>query len=423
MRKTKIVATIGPKTCSPKSIRSLKESGMDVARLNGSHADFAWHANSIKTLRETVPEMPILFDIPGRKVRVAILSENIKINVGDTIIFTSDFNSKDLQKVPVTYAHLHEKLSPKDILLVDDGNLRFIVKAVKGIDIICSAEISGTLRSGKGINIPNKCLEIPQITDLDFQMIKFAKENEVDFIGFSFVESSKQVLKIRSLIGKKFPFIVSKIESQKGLDNFDEILEITDVLMIDRGDLSVEIGFESVPLFQNKILHKARKAGKPVIVATEMLHSMIQKPTPTKAEVTDISNAVLNGATATMLSGETAFGNHPNAAVKTMRSIADATSKHLQEVLDADAATFSDVPQAVEDAIALICRLLPVTKIVVVTATGYAARTLSARNPRQPIIAISNSPGVARALNLLQGTEGIFLDVTFSNKNIDHFFC
>lgn len=422
MRKTKIVATIGPKTNSPESILSLINAGMDVARLNGSHGDTEWHIHTIATLRKTAPHIPILLDVPGRKIRIEKLGDRKSFCAGDTVIFSSTSNANHSANVQVNVPNLHELLSPKDTILADDGSQHFTVTAIQGTDVISTADTTGTFRDRMGIHFPNACLNLPLISERDRQMLELAREHQVDFVGISFVESADHVRAVREIIGADHPFIVSKIENQKGLDNLMEILRETHAAMIDRGDLSVETNLEQLPLFQNRILKAAVEIGKPVIVATEMLHSMIEKEFPTKAEVTDISNAVMNGASALMLSGETAIGTNPVSAVRTMRKVADTTASHMQEVLDTDSLSTTAVPQAVEDAIALICRQLPVTKIIAVTTTGYAARMLSARNPRQPIIAVSNSQTVARALNLLQGTEGLHVEVPFSNTSTEHFF-
>jgi pyruvate kinase len=226
---------------------------------------------------------------------------------------------------------------------------------------------------------------------------------------------------VRAEIGGASPRIVAKVETQGALENLDEILAEADAIMIDRGDLAVETGVYGVALQQKRILRAARLAGKPAIVATEMLHSMIASPVPTKAEVSDISNAVLDGASALMLSGETAVGEFPAEAVATMREIADAAYTHLQSSLDADdRREHVSVPQAMEDAIALICRRLPVTRIVAVTIGGYSARMVASRMPRQQILAVSNDPVAARSFQLLPGTEGVHVDIPFTRTSTDH---
>lgn len=421
MSRVRIVATIGPATNNADALRALAKAGMSVARLNGSHSDLDWHRATIALLRKTLPDLPILLDIPGRKIRTVGLKHEPSFAAGDTITLTTEPDHDGSKKVPVNYDRLHEDLKAGNTILADDGTLRFKVIEVRGRDILCRAETPGTLRSRKGINVPFVKLNTALVTDRDHKMVGFARETGVDFIGISFVESAAHVEAIRELSGKDGPRIVSKVENQGGLDHMEEILAATDAAMIDRGDLSVETNLESLTLFQKRIIDAARAAGKPVIVATEMLHTMIENDFPTKAEVSDITNAVLDGASALMLSGETAVGKHPVSAVKLMRQVATATESYLQTRLDdADAVARRSVPRAMEDAIALICRSLPITKIVAVTRSGFAARSVAARQVRQPIIAVSNDAQAARSFNIFPGVIGEYVDIPFPRTSTDH---
>lgn len=421
MERTKIVATIGPATSSPEGIEGLVDAGMSVARLNGSHSDLEWHANTIAMLRRVAPSLPVLLDIPGKKIRTIQLAHEPVFEAGDEVLLTTETDHDGTEKVPVNSLNLHKALTSGDTILADDGTLRFTVISVSGRDIRCRAEIAGCLRSRKGINVPFVKLPFELITDRDREMVGFARDNGVDFIGISFVESGKHVEAIRQLRGGTWPRIVAKIENQGGLDNMDEVLKATDAAMIDRGDLSVETNLENLAVFQKTIIDRARRYGRPVIVATEMLHNMIDHPFPTKAEVSDISNAVLDGCAATMLSGETAVGSFPAEAVRVMRRVVTAAEQHEQSILDRlQSGGALDADQAIEEAAAMICRSLPITKIVAVTLTGYAARVLASRRPRQPIIAVSNDAVAARSFNLLPGTEGFHVDVPFSSTSTDH---
>lgn len=421
MSRVKIVATIGPSTHTPAMIRALVEAGVNVARLNGSHGTTEWHAEAIRTLRDQAPNVPILFDIPGRKIRTRTLEHEPSFSVGDEVVLTTAQDHDGRTKVPVSYPYLHEDLAAGDAILADDGQLRFTVRTVVGQDIVCRAETAGTLRSAKGINVPGLKLRTSLVTERDQQLLHFAQEQGVDFVGISFVENAEHIEVIRSAIQGTSPRIIAKIENQRGLDEVEGIAAVSDAIMIDRGDLSVETEPHRVALLQKRILTAARRAGRPAIVATEMLHSMISHPQPTKAEISDISNAVLDGAAALMLSGETAVGRFPVEAVLMMRQIADAVAVHLQSTFDEDEqGKRVSVPEAIEDAIALICRRLPVTKIVAVTMAGYAARMLAARMPRQPILAVSNDPLAARSFQLLPGTEGVHVEIPFSRTSTDH---
>ena len=420
MSRTKIIATIGPATNNSRSLRELAEAGMAVARLNGSHGDPEWHSNAIGKIRETLPDIPVLLDIPGRKIRTATLTHEPSFALGETLTLTTDPSHNYEHKVLVGSLTLHEEVTEGSTILADDGTLRFTVLSVEGRDIHCRAEVAGTLRSRKGVNVPSVSLGGELITNSDREIIGFARDHSVDFIGVSFVQSADHVQAIREVVGKESPRIVSKVESQEGLDHLEEIVEASDVIMVDRGDLSVETNLENIALMQKHIISVAQTHAKPVIVATEMLHSMIDKPFPTKAEVSDISNAVLDGAAATMLSGETAIGAYPVEAVSIMRRVAAAADNLLQDKLDGPTSGSADVPQAMAEAIAQVCRSLPVTKIVAVTISGFAARTISARQPRQPIIAVSNDAKAARAFNLLPGTTGFHVDIPFSKISTDH---
>lgn len=421
MNATRIVCTIGPATNTPGAVRDLVSAGMSVARLNGSHSDLQWHAATIRTLREAAPEVPILLDVPGRKIRTGALEVEPRFAKGDTIVLTTDRGHNGAKKVPVTNETLHTDLSAGDVILADDGTLRFTVMKVDDRDIHCRAECDGQLKSRKGINVPHVRLRGDLVTDRDRNMVGFAREHGVDFIGISFVESAAHVEAVRGLVGGDWPRIVSKVESRGGVERLEEIAAATDAIMIDRGDLSVETSLEDVALMQKRIIEAGNRHGKPVIVATEMLHTMIDNPFPTKAEVGDITHAVLDGCAATMLSGETAVGAHPVAAVALMRQVAAAAERHVQDRLDAARSEVAEKgPEAMAEAAALICRNLPLSKIVVFTRTGYAARLLAARRPRQPIVAVSDDPMAARSFNLISGTRGFHLDRRFPRTSTDH---
>jgi len=422
MSRVRVVVTIGPKTDNPTALRAMREAGMDAVRLNGSHADLAWHAQSIALLREVAPEVPIIFDIPGRKVRIGPLEGELAITAGETVTMASgERHGSAARSVPITTPDVHSQLRMGDLVLADGGALRFSVTEVSDTRIRCRAETSGTLRAGKGIHFPSASHEEQPLTERDRQMIDFARARGVDFVGISFVNSAKEIQSVREFIGGSTPRILAKVETRRAMENLDEVIAVSDAVMIDRGDLSMETCLERVALFQKRILSVAKAAGKPVIVATEMLQSMVEHPYPTQAEVSDITNAVLDGASAIMLSDETTIGNFPTETVAVMRRVADAVSMHLQTVLDQQQPISPEnVPQAMRDAIVLLCRRSPVTKIVAITMSGYAARMVAACMPRQPILAVSHDRATARSLNLLAGTEGIYVEIPFSRTSTDH---
>jgi len=421
MNRVKIIATIGPCTEGAAALRELHRAGMDVARLNGSHADLAWHARTIAALRETLPEVPVLLDLPGSKIRTANLACERPVAAGERVVLTVDRAYRGRDKVLVDHPDLQESLSVGDVLLVDDGSLRLTVKELAGLDVCCQAENAAVLRSRKGIQMQGVPLRGDFLSARDKQLLSFACEQKADYVGLSFVEAAAQVEAVRVLVGKDGPGLVAKIETQGAMDHLEDIVRVSDALMIDRGDLSVETNLEHIALLQKAILAKAGQAARPVIVATQMLHSMIDNPVPTKAEVSDITNAVLEGAAALMLSAETAMGRFPVEAVSLMRRVADAASEHLQEQIRRENGHKADsIPQAIADAIALICRRLEITKVVVITISGYAGRMIAARMPDQPILAVSNDPQAARSFNLYRGTKGIYVNARFSRNSMEH---
>jgi len=421
MSKTRIVCTIGPGSLNSAMLQSLHQAGMNLARLNGSHSDLAWHQDAIALLREILPSTPILLDIPGRKIRTAQLAHEPSFEVGDELILTTDAAHDGRTKVPVNYPHLHTALDAGHTILADDGTLKFTVLRIEGRDIVCRAETAGCLRSAKGINVPFVELNMPEVTERDERMVSFARDMGVDFIGLSFVESAAHVEAFRDLIDGTSPRIVAKVENQRGMDNVAEIAAVADAIMVDRGDLSVETSLNDVALRQKVIIQAAAKHGRPVIIATEMLHTMIENSFPTKAEVSDITNAVLDGCAATMLSGETAIGRFPEEAVRLMRDVAQASEVHVQAELSAATHNFGNsIPEVMGEVIDVMCRALPITKIVAITRSGFAARMIAVHRPRQPIIAVSDDAAAARSFNLFAGTTGVHSETRFLRSSIDH---
>ena len=421
MSKTRIVCTIGPGSLNSAMLQSLHQAGMNLARLNGSHSDLAWHQDAIALLREILPSTPILLDIPGRKIRTAQLAHEPSFEVGDELILTTDAAHDGRTKVPINYPHLHTALDAGHTILADDGTLKFTVLRIEGRDIVCRAETAGCLRSAKGINVPFVELNMPEVTERDERMVSFARDMGVDFIGLSFVESAAHVEAFRDLIDGTSPRIVAKVENQRGMDNVAEIAAVADAIMVDRGDLSVETSLHDVALRQKVIIQAAAKHGRPVIIATEMLHTMIENSFPTKAEVSDITNAVLDGCAATMLSGETAIGRFPEEAVRLMRDVAQASEVHVQAELSAATHNFGNsIPEVMGEVIDVMCRALPITKIVAITRSGFAARMIAVHRPRQPIIAVSDDAAAARSFNLFAGTVGVHSETRFLRSSIDH---
>ncbi|MFI0444950.1 pyruvate kinase [Actinomadura sp. 6N118] len=328
MSRTHIVATIGPATNSAEMLISLTRAGMSVVRLNASHNTLTWHRDTIALVKRVLPATPILLDVPGRKIRTADLCHEPVFGVGEVIILTTEEGHDGQRKVTIGSRRLHQDVSPGATLLADDGKLRFTVVEVTGCDLHCRAEVAGRLRSRKGINVPGVELGGELVGDRDRDMLAFARDNGVDLVGISFIESARHVRLVRRELPGGRPGIVAKVETPGAVLNLEEIIDSSDAIMIDRGDLSAETDATQIGVLQKQILSRAAGFTQPVIVATEMLDTMIERPCPTKAEITDITNAVLDGAAAVMLSGETAIGAHPVASVTTMKQIASVAEQY-----------------------------------------------------------------------------------------------
>ncbi|MDY7009303.1 MAG: pyruvate kinase [Planctomycetota bacterium] len=421
MNKTKIVCTIGPRSCNTNTLKRLIANGMSIARLNGSHNTLEWHRRTIKLIRTIDENIPILLDIPGRKIRTKKSDEGFRFSRGQELTITPGKNHATRNKVGITYGHLHRDLKAGDTILADDGTLKFRVQSIEGRDVVCRTMTKGVLKGGKGLNIPFVKVNTPIVTKRDREVIDFAIKNRVDWVGVSFVESAVHVAKIRRLLGKNNIGIISKIENQYAIDNLDEIIEQSSGLMVDRGDLGAETCIEGIGMAQKDILSRAKEHGKPVIVATEMLHSMIRNPQPTKAEIVDISNSILDGASAIMLSGETAVGDYPVAAVKTMRAVADEVEKNDSVYNKTNMSlNHASIPNAIGKSICEICQAMPIDKVVCITLSGYAANMISRYRIKPPILAVTNSREKARLFDLLWGVEGISLETPFYSDKYDH---
>ena len=416
-QKIKIIATIGPASANPNMLKKMYEAGMSVARLNGSHNTLDWHSKTIKLIKHTIPDCPILLDIPGKKIRTIKLIIEPEFKRNDILILTTSPGHYGEKKISITNQRLHIFLKKGDILYADDGTLKFTVIKVIRKDIYIKANVSGKLRSSKGINVPHVNISGSLITDRDKKMIAFAEKNEVDFIGLSFIESGHHLKKIRKLIKKNIPKLVAKVENQRGLDNLDNIVKNTDCIMIDRGDLSTETSIEMLAINQKKIISCAKNNATPVIVATEMLDNMIKNPYPTKAEVLDIYNSVSDGATATMLSGETAVGNFPLDAIKVMKSIA-LTNLKKENIIKKNINNIEYKGMAL--AIKNLCDYLPITKVVAISVTGFAAKIVSSHNLNCPILAVTNKKELAKGFNIFLGTKGIYFNTKFFKDNVEH---
>jgi len=391
-------------TCADELITVLLSAGHGVT--------FRPHPMSVRQQKPVIDRIRSKF---GSQPRFSLeLDVRSSQSLHDADVMISDWSGAAL-------SDLHLDLRPGNIVLADDGTLKFQVIDVRGRDIVCRIENDGILRSSKGLNVPYVKLNGPVLADRDRRMLEFAKAEGVDFVGVSFVESAEHVAQVRELLEGSPVGIVSKIENKFGLDRLREIIVASDAVMIDRGDLTAETEIESLAIMQKRILREAQRHAKPVIVATEMLHTMIRHPHPTKAEVTDISAAVLDGASAIMLSGETAIGDFPAQAIALVNRVASLV-ENAETLPDEAGSTLDDeaIPSAVGGAIHELCRKLPVTKVICLTASGFAPKMISKYRLKQPILAVTNSIEVGRKVSMSWGVQPLVLELKFSRRSSDH---
>lgn len=429
MKKTKIVCTIGPKTETVEILKNLLKNGMNVMRLNFSHGDYEEHGNRIKNFRQAMSETglrgAILLDTKGPEIRTIALEgkKDVSIHAGQKFTFTTDktFIGNN-QKVAVTYENFAKDLKVNDIILLDDGLIELEVQEINGNEVVCVANNSGDLGENKGINLPGVSVSLPALSEKDIKDLKFGCQNNIDFVAASFIRKADDVREVRKVLhenGGDRIFIISKIENQEGLNNFDEILAESDGIMVARGDLGVEIPVEEVPFAQKMMIEKCNKAGKIVITATQMLDSMIKNPRPTRAEANDVANAIIDGTDAIMLSGETAKGKYPLEAVEVMNRIATKTDPTIPCFYLKDKNLKMDITSAVAEGTADISEALGAKLIVVATESGRAARDMRRYFPSANILAITNNEKTANQLML---TRGVIPYVDATPKTLEEFF-
>lgn len=412
-KRTKIVATLGPASSSPEMIQALIEAGVDVFRLNFSHGLPEDHRERVANIRRISAEMGrvvgILQDLQGPKIRVGRFIEGaVELVPGQKFIITSDPVEGDLNRVSSTYRGLPNDVEAGQILLLDDGNIRLKIDEVRTNDIHTTVLIGGRLSNNKGINIPGADLSIPALTDKDIEDLALGVELEVDWVAMSFVRSRDDLLLARHYLNRHSSRarLMAKIEKPSAVARFDEILEEVDGVMVARGDLGVEMPLEEVPGVQKRIIVKAIAAGKPVITATQMLESMVKNPTPTRAEASDVANAIFDGTDAVMLSAETASGTYPVEAVSFMARVArtvEATPEYLARLQALRPAPAPSVQDAIAIGVDDVVDAAGANVIVAFTATGGAARRIARFKPSVPILALTPNQNVCYQMALLGG--------------------
>lgn len=415
MRKTKIVCTLGPASSDKNTLRQLVKAGIDVARLNFSHGNYDENKERIKYIKELEDELNqsigIMLDTKGPEIRTGELKEEeIELITGEEIILTTRKFKGDRSRISVTYQDICQDLSVGSIILLDDGLIELEVVAIEDNEMRCKIINGGKLGSRKGVNIPGEKVNLPGLTQKDREDIKFGIQQGVHFIAASFVRRAADVIEIRKLLEEEKERgngikIIAKIENQQGVNNIEEIIEVADGIMIARGDLGVEIPPEKVPAIQKMIINRCNKAAKPVITATQMLESMIRNPRPTRAEASDVANAIFDGTDATMLSGESAIGSYPVKAVETMARIAKEVEKSpsYKNSLKSKGDTLQTVTEAISFASCETATDLDAAAIITATGSGYTARMVSRYRSLTPIIAVTPDEVVQHTLTLSWG--------------------
>lgn len=414
MRRTKIICTLGPATDPPDVLKNLMLNGMNVSRLNfshGTHDDHLVRMNAVKKLRDEL-DLPIaiMLDTRGPEIRIKTFkNEQVEVETGAVFTLTTDEVEGDEKRVSVTYPNLPDELKTGSRILIDDGLIALEVERISGHDVNCRVLNGGVLKNRKSINLPDTHIEMPYMNEGDKSDIIFGIEQDVDFIAASFVRNAYDVLEIKKILedhGGDEIKIIAKIENREGVNNIDEILAVSDGIMVARGDMGVEIAIEELPRIQKMLIKKCYAAGKIAITATQMLESMINNPRPTRAEVTDIANAIYDGTSAIMLSGETAAGKHPVEAVATMAKIAKTTEESIDyRALFTENAVGSEtsITNAISHATCTTALDLGAAAIITVTQSGYTARMISKFRPDCPIIAPTISEKNYRQLALSWG--------------------
>lgn len=428
MKKTKIVCTMGPAVAETEMVKRLIAAGMDVIRLNFSHGDHEGHRRAMETVRlasqETGEPVGILVDIQGPKIRVCCLPGPVMLEEGSTVHLVGGDNILAADnRIPVDYPTIAEDVPVGNTVFLADGLIQLIVEGVADGSLVCRVVRGGELTSRKGVTLPGVSVRLPAVTDKDVEDIDFAIAEGADFLALSFVRRPEHIEEVRERLKAKGcrARIIAKIENQEGFNNREAILHAADGIMVARGDLGIEVPPEEVPLMQQQLIRAANLVGKPVITATEMLESMIRNPRPTRAEVTDVAHAILNGTDALMLSEETAIGKNPVAAVEIMAKVAERTESSLdyEEILSKKRiGSFRTISEAISHATCQTAMDLNAAAIITATQSGSTARKVSKFRPKAPIFASTPSPSVLRQLTLSWGVLPVLVPHTYTTDEM-----
>jgi len=428
MKKTKIVATLGPASSSKEVLKEMMLEGLNVCRLNFSHGAYDDHANSIKIIRELNDELglnvAILADLQGPKIRTNEMEANgVLLEVGNEIKIITDKVVGNAVRFSINYQKLPQDVSPGEKILLDDGKIMLEVITTNGkTEITCKIVQGGILSSKKGVNFPNTKISLPSLTEKDQLDLEFALDHEVDWIGLSFVRSARDIIELKHRIaarGAKAK-VIAKIEKPEALDNIDDIIKESDGLMVARGDLGVEIPYQNVPLIQKMLISKCVRKAKPVIVATQMMESMITNMTPSRAEVNDVANAVLDGTDAVMLSGETSVGKYPVEVIRTMSNIIKEMETH-EGIYNKEELPERNQERFISDSICFnACRLsqrVEAKAIITMSFSGYTAYKIASQRPNTSIFIFTSNRSILTQLNLLWGVRAFYYNKLISTDH------
>ncbi len=420
-KKTKIVATLGPAIDTKERMKDMMVAGVNVFRINFSHADYDDVKNKIRLIREINKEnnynVAVLADLQGPKLRVGVMEDGVELQIGDKFVFTTEKCTGNSEKAYMTYQDFPKDVQKGEKILVDDGKLLFEVTDTDRNKTVHTKVLrGGKLKSKKGVNLPNTKISLPALTEKDIEDAKFAIEQEVDWIALSFVRTPEDLVKLSDLIKEKSSYkipIIAKIEKPEAVANINQLTSYCDGIMVARGDLGVEVPMEKVPIIQKMLVRKAKEARIPVIIATQMMESMIVNEIPTRAEVNDVANSIMDGADAVMLSGETSVGQFPVQVIEAMRSI--IVSVEDSELIEGHVPSVHClnerfISKAVCSTAAKMADEIGAAAITTLTNSGYTAFQISARRPKSNILAFSDNPRILAQLNLLWGVKAQFYD-------------
>jgi pyruvate kinase len=428
MKKTKIIATLGPASASKVVLKQMVLEGLNVCRLNFSHGAYETYVSLIKTIREINAEtglnVAILADLQGPKIRVHEMENNsVLLENGQTIIVTTTKVVGTAEKISINYEKLPEDVLPGEKILLDDGKLLLkVVKTDKKKNITCEVVHGGILSSKKGVNLPNTKISLPCLTEKDLQDLAFALEQEVDWVGLSFVRSARDIIELKHIISQSGgkAKVIAKIEKPEAVADINEILKVTDAIMVARGDLGVEVPYQNVPLIQKMLIQKCFEFAKPCIVATQMMESMITSISPTRAEVNDVANAVLDGADAVMLSAETSVGKFPIEVIKTMANIVKEMET-FEGIYNKDVVPDKSQHRFISDSICFnavrLGQRVEADAIVTMSFSGYTAYKIASQRPKAPIYVFTSNKEILTQLNLVWGVQGFYYNKRVSTDH------